>query len=190
MATHVCPTWLGYFLINPLRKLLESPEKILGPFVSPGMTVLEPGPGMGFFTLPMAEMVGPEGKVVVVDIQEKMLAKLLKRTAKAGLEQRIETRLASSRSLGVADLAGKVDFCVAIHVVHEMPDQAAFFGQVYEALRAGGRMLVIEPKGHVKEKDFDLSLIAAKAAGFTTDKGIYGIGGRSSVLIKEEGSES
>jgi ubiquinone/menaquinone biosynthesis C-methylase UbiE len=186
MAAHTCPTWLGYFLINPLRKLLESPEKILGPYVTPGMTVLEPGPGMGFFTLPMAEMVGPNGKVVVVDIQEKMLAKLHKRAAKAGLKQQIETRLASGPSLAVADLAGKIDFCAAIHVVHEMPDQAAFFGQVYEALRPGGRMLIIEPKGHVKEKDFADSLLKARAAGFETDMGGEGIGGRSSLLIKKE----
>lgn len=190
MAAHTCPTWLGYFLINPLRKLLESPEKILGPHITPGMTVLEPGPGMGFFTLPMAEMVGSNGKVVVVDIQEKMLAKLRKRAAKAGFDQRIEARLASGPSLAVADLAGKVDFCAAIHVVHEMPDQAAFFGQIYEALKPGGRMLLIEPKGHVKEKDFAVSLSKAQAAGFKTDKGGEGIGGRSFLLIKEMGGLS
>lgn len=190
MAAHVCPSWLGYFLINPLRKFLESPEKILGPFVSPGMTLLEPGPGMGFFTLPMAQMVGPEGRVVVVDIQEKMLSKLRKRAAKMGLKQRIETRLVDGKSLGVADLAGKVDFCAAIHVVHELPDQVAFFNQVFEALRSGGRLLIIEPKGHVKEKDFASSLLKAQDTGFALEEGFQGVGGRSSLLIKPKGGES
>ena len=67
MARTICPSWLGYFLINPLRKLLENPDKILGQFVREGMTVLEPGCGMGFFTLPLARMVGPKGRVVVAD---------------------------------------------------------------------------------------------------------------------------
>ena len=62
MADHVCPPWVGYFLLNPLRKLVESPSKLFNPFVREGMVVLEPGCAMGFFTLPLARMVGPAGK--------------------------------------------------------------------------------------------------------------------------------
>lgn len=184
MAPHVCPAWGGYLLLNPLRKLLESPEKMLGSFVSPGMTVLEPGCGMGYFTLPLAQMVGPAGKVVVVDIQEKMLAKLRRRAAKAGLGERIDARLVSGASLGLDDLAGKVDFAAAIHVVHELPDQELFFNQVHAALKPGGRLLVIEPKGHVKKKDLARSILLALGAGFQVDDQAPMISGRGSVLIK------
>ena len=52
MADHVCPPWMGRLLLNPLRKLVESPKKIFAPFVKEGMVVLEPGCAMGFFTLP------------------------------------------------------------------------------------------------------------------------------------------
>jgi hypothetical protein len=55
----VCPWWLGYVLASPLRGLLENPNQIVEPYVREGMTVLEPGPGMGFFTLPLARLVGP-----------------------------------------------------------------------------------------------------------------------------------
>ncbi len=50
----VCPWWAGYFLASPLRQLFQDPAKILAPYVREGMTVLEPGPGMGFFTLELA----------------------------------------------------------------------------------------------------------------------------------------
>src|SRR5512141_824472 len=123
----ICPWWLGYALVNPLRKLFQDPASILAPHVAEGMTVLEPGPGMGFFTLELARRVGPKGRVAAVDIQPKMLAVLERRAAKAGLGERVEVRLAPADSLGVADLAGKVDFVLAFAMVHEMPSASAFF---------------------------------------------------------------
>lgn len=54
------------------------------------MTVLEPGPGMGFFTLALARLVGPSGKVIALDLQPKMIAALKRRVAKANLLSRIE----------------------------------------------------------------------------------------------------
>lgn len=41
MAAHICPWWMGYFLANPLRRLVENPEKLLGPFVDQGMTAVD-----------------------------------------------------------------------------------------------------------------------------------------------------
>jgi hypothetical protein len=61
MSTHACPWWLGYLLITPLRRLKENPAKILAPLVRSGMTAVEPGPGMGYFTLELARRVGPQG---------------------------------------------------------------------------------------------------------------------------------
>ncbi len=134
-----CPYWLGFLLLNPLRRLMEDPRTILAPYVREGMTVLEPGCAMGFFTLELARLVGPNGRVVAVDLQEKMLENLRRRAQKAGLAERIETRLAPDGRLAVADLAGKVDLAVAIHMVHEVTDQAAFFAMVFAALKPGRR---------------------------------------------------
>ena len=85
MSHKVCPWWLGRLLASPARRLVHDPAAILPPFVTAGMTVLEPGPGMGFFTLELARLVGPRGKVVAVDVQPRMLSGLRRRAAKAGL---------------------------------------------------------------------------------------------------------
>ena len=73
MKEHICPWWIGYILASPLRRLLQNPRKILDPHVKPGMIMLDVGCGMGYFSLAMAETVGPEGKVVCVDLQPKMI---------------------------------------------------------------------------------------------------------------------
>ena len=52
MAEDVCPVWVAYLLASPLRKLLQNPERILAPCVHEGMTVVDIGCAMGFFSLP------------------------------------------------------------------------------------------------------------------------------------------
>jgi ubiquinone/menaquinone biosynthesis C-methylase UbiE len=152
-------------LLSPLRKLVENPTKILGPFIDEGMVVLEPGCAMGFFTLPLARMVGSEGKVIAVDIQTEMLAALERRARKAGLIDRIDIREAEPDGLGLDDLERAADFCTLIHVAHEVPDRNRLFREISNTLKTGGRLLVIEPGWHVSEEDFGLSLAAAGAAG-------------------------
>jgi len=132
------------------------------------MTVLEPGPAMGFFTLDLARMVGPGGRVVAVDVQESMLSVLRRRARKAGLADRIDARSADADRLGVDDLAGRVDVVLAIFVVHEMPDAGTFFGEARRCLRSDGRLIFAEPKSHVSKETFERSLEAARAAGFAT----------------------
>lgn len=90
MAHPVCPWWLGYFLVGPLRRLWQDPVKVVQPYVTSGMTALEPGPGMGFFTLELARLVGKDSRVVAVDIQPKMLAAPRRRAERAGLLEHIE----------------------------------------------------------------------------------------------------
>ena len=126
MAHRVCPWWIGYLLASPLRRLGQDPARILSPYVRQGMTVLEPGPGMGFFTLELARLVGATGRVVAVDIQPRMLARLKRRAAKAGLLPRLDIRLAQPDSMGLTDMKSAVDFVLAFAMVHEMPFPALF----------------------------------------------------------------
>jgi predicted O-methyltransferase YrrM len=81
--------------------LLQNPYKIIAPYVKPGMTVLDFGSAMGFFSLPMARIVGPAGKVICVDVQRRMLSVLRRRAAGAGLAERIETHLSSEGSVSL-----------------------------------------------------------------------------------------
>lgn len=167
MAEHVCPWWLGYLLASPIRRLVQDPDKILRPYIRSGMWVLEPGPGMGFFTIPLGRLVGSAGRVFAVDIQPKMLAALERRAAKAGLKDRVITRQAQPDSLGLSDLAGRIDVVLAFAVVHEMPSVSSFFQQAAQALKSGGTILFAEPKGHVSAKMFETQLAAAAEAGLS-----------------------
>jgi ubiquinone/menaquinone biosynthesis C-methylase UbiE len=123
---------------------------------------------MGFLTLDLARMVGPTGRVVISELQPRMLDRLRHRAARAGVTDRIEFRLATSESLNVGDLAGQIDFALVFAVAHEVPDQRGFFAQIQELLRPNGSVLVVEPRGHVSDAEFARTLDAATAAGFMT----------------------
>lgn len=184
-ADHVCPLWIGYLVLaNPLRRLLYTAKSILGLYVSEGMTVLEPGPGMGFFTLDAARLVGPSGRVIVVDIQAKMLEVLRRRAQRADLLDRIESRLVAETDMGIKDLKGKVDFVLAFAMVHELPDPRTFFSEVSAALKPGGRMLFAEPSGHVGEEDFLRSLALAQEAKLRVESRLLIRRSRSALLSK------
>ena len=166
MSHRVCPWWLGYLLASPIRRLLQDPRQLVAPYVHEGMTALEPGPGMGFFTLELARRIGPSGRVVAVDIQPKMIAALKRRVARAGLRERVDARVAAPDSLGLADLAGTVDFTLAFALVHEIPAIDRFFSEVAQASKPGATLLFVEPAGHVKPPDFEVELQTAVKAGF------------------------
>jgi ubiquinone/menaquinone biosynthesis C-methylase UbiE len=158
--------WLGYFLASPLRKLQYNPRTILAPYVKEGMTVLDFGSAMGFFSIPLAQMVGPAGKVICMDMQEKMLARLRKRAQKAGVSAQMDARLCAQDSPGLQPLAGTIDFALLFAVVHEVPARAALFAGVASALKPRANLLVAEPKGHVSAEDFARTLSIAKEQGF------------------------
>src|SRR5262249_4280714 len=123
----VCPWWFGYFLLGPIRRLRQDPSSILAPYVREAMTVLEPGSGMGFFTLELARRVGRTGRVIAMDVQPKMIERLKRRAANANLADRIDTRVTRAESMQLEGLDSCVDFILAFAVVHEMPDAAGFF---------------------------------------------------------------
>lgn len=150
----VCPWWLGYFLASSLRRWVQEPEKILKPYVKEGMTVIDVGSAMGFFTLPLAKLVGDRGRVVAIDLQEKMIRSLRRRAQKAGLIGRIETRICSSTSLMIADLTGSVDVALAFAALHEMPDSTTAIVSIAQSLKGGGIFLLAEPTGHVSTDKF------------------------------------
>lgn len=130
------------------------------------MTVLEPGPGMGYFTVELARLVGSSGRVICVDVQPKMIERLKRRLARAGLQERVEARVAPAKSMEIRDLQDSVDFTLAFAVVHELPDAGHFFAEVAAASKPGASLLVAEPSGHVKNKDFEAQLQRAAQSGF------------------------
>ncbi len=164
---HICPVWIGYLLTSPLRKVFENPSALLSYYVLPGMKILEIGPAMGFFSIPLAKMTGKYGKVYCVDIQEKMLDKLRNRAIKKGVINEIELILSNGNSLNIEHLSDKIDFTLLAHVVHEVPDQKLLFQQINRAMKSDAKVLLIEPKGHVTHNNWNKTLKTASECGFT-----------------------
>jgi ubiquinone/menaquinone biosynthesis C-methylase UbiE len=179
---HVCPWWIGYLIASPLRKLGENPDKILRPLVEPGMTAVDVGSAMGFFSLPLARKVGPTGRVVCLDVQQRMLTSLTRRARRKKLDGIIETRCCTQEDLGIDDLTGEVDVALAIHVVHESAYPRRFLTQIRDALCPGGRLLVIEPKGHVSDEEFETTRSTGLDLGFRELESSWLPAGRSMLL--------
>jgi SAM-dependent methyltransferase len=163
MGSHVCPWWGGYFIDNRLRRWIHNPERILAPYVTPGITALDFGCGMGMFAIAMAKLVGNEGRVIAVDLQQKMLDVLQKRARKDGVANRILTHRCEANSMGLAE---PVDFALAFYSAHEVPDERRLLSEIHGLLRPTGTLLVVEPKGHVTASDFSQMLSLAREIGF------------------------
>ncbi len=158
----VCPWWLLYLFDNPLRRLLQRPDAFLRPLVHAGDRCADLGCGFGHFTIAMARLAGPAGTVVAVDLQPQMLARVRRRAARAGLSARIRLHQADAAGLR---LDGKFDFALAHWMVHEVGDQRAFLRAVAAALMPGGRLALVEPRGHVGPAAFERTLRVAEDAG-------------------------
>jgi ubiquinone/menaquinone biosynthesis C-methylase UbiE len=166
VAQHLCPWWLGCIHTSAVRRLFEKPEQIVGPSLQQGMTALDVGCGMGFFTLPMARIVGPSGKVIAADVQARMLSGLRRRARRAGLDDRIVLQLCEAESLGLDGYEGKIDFALAFAVVHEVPNAEQLFAELRKVVARHGRLLVAEPPSRVSADDFGVTLATAARNGF------------------------
>lgn len=160
---HICPVEMAGVLDNWFRRLVQKPKKILKPYIKKGMTVVDYGCGPGFFSIPIAEMIGETGRLISVDIQKGMLEKVKNKIAGKEIEKRIKLHLCNEDRFE-KDL--NADFLQAFYVVHEMPDQERFFMEVLSLLKPRGLFYFVEPHFHVSKKEFDLSIEIAKSVGF------------------------
>jgi SAM-dependent methyltransferase len=118
-----------------LRRVLE-PE--------PGERILEVGPGTGYYTLDLADWVGPKGRVDIFDIQRKMLDHTLGRAREHGLVN-VHDAQGDARDLPYED--GTFDAAVLVAVLGEIPDQDAALREIARVLRPGGRLVAGELAG-------------------------------------------
>lgn len=158
----VCPWWLIGSFDNPLRHYVHKPAQILGDLVTPGQTVVDLGCGTGYFTIPLARLVGETGRVIAVDLQRQMLHGVQRRAVQAGLQARIQLHHCRADTL---DLYETVDFVLAFWMVHEVRDKAHFMQEVISLLKPTARFLLVEPKLHVRQAAFRHTVALARAAG-------------------------
>ncbi len=162
--TRLCPLERANSLDSKFRRWLQNPEKVLFPYIKEGITALDVGCGPGFFTIELAKLVGANGKVIAVDLQQGMLDKVNAKIKGTSIEERIKLVKCETDDLNVNDT---VDFALAFYMVHEVLDKNKFFRQLYNTLKEGGRCLLVEPKMfHVKQKEFEATLLIAQENGF------------------------
>ena len=180
---HVCPWWLGYTFIIPWRKYQHNPQTILGPHIKQGMTIMDYGSAMGYFSIHLARMTGETGKVICVDIQQKMIDNLMRRAVKRKLENSITPRLVG-KDYDPAELKNQLDFVLLFAVVHEVPDKAALFNDLFSMMKQGAKILFAEPPGHVTPDEFKASLSLAQQAGLNISDEKPGLKRLAVLLVK------
>lgn len=140
-----CPTWLGWSLWlmeNPVTGNYTGTQETLRRLeVRPGQRVLDIGCGPGRVTLPAARLVGVEGEVLALDVQQNMLEWLRERAGQSGLDN---VRTVQS-DINEADIeAGTVDAAWMITVLGEIPSREAAMQKIAKWLKPGGRLSVGE----------------------------------------------
>ena len=175
-SPHICPHRLALFLDNRIRRLFQNPNKILGEYIRENDTVIDMGCGPGFFTIDMAKMVGPGGRVIAVDLQSKMLERVRRKAGRHGVADRIAYHQCGERYIGLKEHA---DFILAYYMIHETPNPVFFLNEAQALLKEGGRMLVVEPKFHVSKNEFEDFVDSAENAGLKVEIFPSQKGGRS-----------
>lgn len=168
LGPHTCPWWFGYTFDNPLRRFFHRPESILGEFVSPGDTAVDIGCGLGYFSIALAELVGPTGRVVAFDVQTQMVERARQRAERKNLGNRIDFRVCAPDHMG---FDGEADFVLAFWMLHEVPDPEQLLIEVRSFLRSSGHLMVAEPRLHVSKTRFSATIELAKRNGFQVVKG-------------------
>jgi len=151
-------------LEHPLRPLIHPVRSTLEKFrFKPGDTVLELGPGIGYFTVEACRMVGPEGRLLCLDIQPPMIGALRGR-----LDERNVTNahpmLADALSLPLAD--DSVDAAFLVTVLGEIPDRPQAMAELRRVLRPGGVLSISESLGDPDYQLEDSVRDLCRATGF------------------------
>ena len=135
--SHFGASWLD----RPTREREERTDLLLDALpLQPDSVVADIGAGSGYFALRLAPRL-ESGKVLAVDIQPEMLAIIDERAAAAGIDN-IELVLAEERSPGLAPETVDVAFMVDAYHEFEWPREVML--SLYEAMRPGGRVVLIE----------------------------------------------
>ena len=130
------------WLTRPERDAEEQPDRVVRELkIAPGSTVADLGAGVGYFTWRLARAVGPEGKVIAVDIQPGMIERLRENLADRGITN-VEPVLGSEEDPKLPP--NSVDLVLLVDVYHELQQPELTMAHVRQALKPDGRLVLIE----------------------------------------------
>ena len=109
--------------------------------VVPGMTLVDLGAGTGFFSKPLSEAAGPQGRVLALDPEENLVAFMNERAAREGLSN-VEARVIPHDDPQLED--GSVDRILIVNTWHHISDRAEYSTKLLRALKAGGQIFIVD----------------------------------------------
>ena len=149
----------------------------------PGETVLEVGPGTGYYALPVARWLAPDGTLHIVDVQQAMLDHTVRRARDEGITN-IEPLLGDARALPYDDASFDAAYLVA--VLGEVPDQDAALRELRRVLKPDGRLVVGELFGDPHMVGASSLRRRSAAAGLRFDRRLGPRVGYFAVLLRAQ----
>jgi ubiquinone/menaquinone biosynthesis C-methylase UbiE len=107
----------------------------------PGERLLEIGVGTGYYSLDLAEWVGPEGRLELFDLQQEFLDHVMRGAAERGLDHLVPTQ---GDATALPFEADSVDAVILTAVLGEIPARQAALAEIRRVLKPGGRLVVGE----------------------------------------------
>lgn len=147
----VCGVEHAKWLDNGFRRKILNPQKQFAEYLKPGDTVIDIGCGPGAFIPDLAKLIGANGKIIAIDLQEEMLELARKKAQSIGVSDNVRFHKCRKDSL---DISLQADFILTIYMVHESPEPLALIDQVCELLKPNGYYYLSEPKIHVKKEQY------------------------------------
>jgi len=136
------PQFLANAIDNPLRRKIQPPkETALRHGLDKGMHVLEVGPGNGRYTVEAVKVVGPEGKVTTIDIEKKMIERVINRLKQENIHN-VVAEVADVYKLPYQD--DSFDIIYMIAVINEIPDQDKALKEFHRVLKSDGVLVFSE----------------------------------------------
>ncbi|MCD6290171.1 MAG: methyltransferase domain-containing protein [Anaerolineae bacterium] len=113
--------------------------------IGPGSWVLDVGCGVGVDTIPLAQIVGPMGKVVGIDIDESSIAEARRRAEEVGVSEWTEHRVADAADMPFED--NTFDACHSERLFMHLTNPDEILDEMIRVVKPGGRIAVIDPDG-------------------------------------------